>query len=330
MAIHNNIVFCTYFDSNFLLRGLALHSSLIKHNPKSRLFILACDVKSYELLIALKLQNTKIINLPELEDKSLLSVKNKRSRAEYLWTITPYLPLYVLKNNKACKYVCYIDADTFFFNSVEPVFKEMGQNSIYITRHNYPKGTEIREHESGIFNVGFNLFKNDSTTFRCLRDWRASCLNWCYAKREEGKFGDQMYLNEWPEKYSGVMVSKNVGVNTAPWNISQYKVQKKRNDVYINNTRLIFYHFHQLYFENASKSVYSRGYNISKASVLNIYNPYIKEIKNQFRKVKRIDPSYKFPITRLPLPVQIRDLTVRTFGYPYWRGKTFLWKKGLI
>lgn len=330
MASTNNIAFCTYFDSNFLLRGLALHASLQKHNPRSRLFVLACDQKSLKILQSLSLLNTEIIRLEDIEDKKLLSVKKQRTRTEYLWTITPSLPLYVLKKQKGLDYICYLDADTFFFDSIKPILKEFNGNSIYITKHNYPKGTEVREYESGIYNVGFNLFKNDASGLQCLKDWRASCIDWCYAKPSEGKFGDQMYLNEWPNKYKGVQISDNTGVNTAPWNISQYTVRKKSGDVYINKTKLVLYHFHQLYFKDVDNAIFSRGYQMNNVVIKYIYTPYIEELKKQFDNVRKIDPTYEFPISSMPLSVQIRDFLVTKFGYPYWKGKTFLWKQRMI
>ena len=45
-----NIIYCTYFDRGFLLKGLALHESLIRHSPNARLWVLAFDKYTENLL----------------------------------------------------------------------------------------------------------------------------------------------------------------------------------------------------------------------------------------------------------------------------------------
>ena len=114
----DNIVYCTYFDKGFLLKGLALHASLIKFNPDAKLWILAFDKFTEELLKKMKLKGVTVIALEDFEDKELLAVKPSRHPVEYYWTCTPSWALYVLKNNSDAKYIVYLDADMLFYFSV--------------------------------------------------------------------------------------------------------------------------------------------------------------------------------------------------------------------
>src|SRR6185437_12164032 len=50
-------VYCTYFDHNYLTRGLALYRSLQRHAPGSRLWVLCLSESCYQALRALKLAN---------------------------------------------------------------------------------------------------------------------------------------------------------------------------------------------------------------------------------------------------------------------------------
>ena len=74
-----------------------------------------------------------------------------------------------------------------------------------------------------------------------LNWWRESCNAWCYARLEDGKFGDQKYLDDWTIRFEGVHVLENLGGGVAPWNIQQYKFEEKPFE-------LVFYHFHGFKF----------------------------------------------------------------------------------
>ena len=102
---------------------------------------------------------------------------------------------------------------------------------------------------SGIYCVQFMYFKNNLEGKKILSDWRKQCIKWCYNRFENGKFGDQKYLDNWPQKYSRVHILNNLGGGVAPWNVQQYKVLKNLKFLKLSNKtkfNLIFYHFHSV------------------------------------------------------------------------------------
>lgn len=239
--------FCTLFDSNYLDRGVLMYRSLEKHCPEFILHIFAFDDDSYKVLKKMKLKNTNIISLHEFEDAELLSVKNTRSHVEYMWTCSSSIILYVLKKFKV-NMCTYVDADLIFYSDPSILLKEMGKASILLTKHNYTSGYDASK-ISGIYCVQFMAFKNNVLGNSALKWWRERCIEWCYAKPENGKFGDQKYLDDWTTRFDGVYVSENSGAGIAPWNLQQYSVKDTNTLVKLkskNEIKIIFFHYHAL------------------------------------------------------------------------------------
>ena len=280
-----NYIFCTLFDSGYLSRGLALYYSLESYCKKFHLYIFAFDNIIYEILIGLKLKSATIISLSEFEDKQLLQVKQSRNRAEYCWTSTSSTILYCLVNFDI-DHCTYLDADLYFFSSPQPIFEEIGNASIALTKHNYTKIYD-QSLTSGMYCVQFVYFKNDKEGLNALKWWRNSCIDWCYARLENGKFGDQKYLDDWTERFSNVHIITHLGAGVAPWNIQQYvllnydtlplQYLEKKNNKYFS---LIFYHFHNLRFnvKNNLAVVEPSKFNLSFIDQEKLYVPYINRL----------------------------------------------------
>ena len=327
--IQDEVTYCTYFDRNFLLKGLALHASLVKHDPEAKLWILAFDKYTEEILRKMKLKGVTVIPCREFEDRELLAVKGTRSRVEYIWTCTPSLPLYVFKRLPKMGYVCYLDADLFFYSSSIDAVSEIEDKSIMAVPHRFPKGLEGKVRDAGYFNVSFNVFKNDRVGIECLKRWRKQCLDWCYWKYEDGKLGDQMYLDEWPDLYKeSLVISNNVGVDTAPWNVSQYQVTRKNGNVFIDDTRLTCYHFHQ--FQILGSDSFSRvlGYTLSRDVIEYIYKPYERELIKQYQILREYDPKFNIgkPENDEYKTQLFRQKLAKYFGPAYWNIKKWLGK----
>src|SRR5438045_9008166 len=118
--------FCTYFDHHYSARGLALYRWRKRHCPEFKLWILCLDEPSHSELTRLNLPEVSLLTLDELErgDPALLGAKENRSRIEYYFTCTPSFPLFILRADPKVDLITYLDADLFFFSSVEPLFHE--------------------------------------------------------------------------------------------------------------------------------------------------------------------------------------------------------------
>jgi hypothetical protein len=287
--------FCTLFDTHYFTRGLALYYSLEKYCPDFHIYIFAFDQKANDLLREMKLNKVTIISLKEFEDDDLLKIKPSRSIAEYCWTCTSSTILYVLKKYEV-ESCTYLDADLFFYSSPKPIFDEMGNKSILITEHRYSPQYN-KQLKSGKYCVQFIIFRNNDQGLTALRWWRARCIEWCYARYEDGKFGDQLYLEDWTERFNGVRVLQHLGGGLAAWNIQQY-VFEKTNDKVMGTEistgkkfEAIFYHFHYLKFYTNDKI--ELGRRTLTENVLNVfYKPYIKYLEDIKEKISEKDNSF--------------------------------------
>ncbi|MDH4242065.1 MAG: hypothetical protein OEW48_21090, partial [Phycisphaerae bacterium] len=135
----------------------------------------------------------------------------------------------------------------------------------------------------GIYNVGWVSFRRDEAGLTCLARWREQCLDWCYARYEADRFGDQKYLDRWPAIYSNVAVVQHKGANLAPWNVSNYRLYHDGSGVWVENEPLIFYHFH--YLKQVHAWVYNPGlaeYKTPLGGILrsHVYVPYIRALQD--------------------------------------------------
>lgn len=233
------IHYATYFDSNYMAQGLALHESMQAHCQPHHLYILALDGRVAEL----DLPNTTIVPLDDFLTDRLRAATVGRTHRETIWTYTSSWMLHVFGIEPAAQAVNYIDADCYFFANPAPVFDEMGKAEIAITPHRFPLRAKHFE-SNGLYNVGLIHIKRTEKGMACLREWEELCLDWCYEVGDGKRFADQKYWNDLVPKY-GAHPIKHLGVDLAPWNQEQYDYTVYDDHLYVNEQKLIMYHFHQ-------------------------------------------------------------------------------------
>ena len=288
--MHN---FCTLFDVNYLTRGLAMYESLQRHTDKFHLYILAFDDITFEILNKMCLPKVTLITLQEFEDERLLAVKPTRTRVEYCWTCTSHVIRYALIKYSLSQ-ITYVDADLYFFNDPTVLLQEFmnSKDSVLITEHRYTPKYD-RSATSGVYCVQFVTFNADKRGEEVLNWWCERCLEWCYARHEDGKFGDQKYLDDWPERFKGIHVLNNIGAGVAPWNVQQYSINEHGDKVNINGNDLIFYHYH--FFKCYTNGEYDLGlYDIPQQAIKLIYRPYIKTLLNLKQQVRQVDANFNY------------------------------------
>ncbi|MDB9308492.1 hypothetical protein PN471_07555 [Aphanizomenon sp. CS-733/32] len=297
--------YVTLFDSNYLTRGLVMYRSLLSHAGEFHLWIICFDDLAYQLLQKLNLEKVTLVSLSEFEDSELLKIKPQRTQREYCWTCTPSTLLYVLNTEPHVDTVTYLDADLMFFSSPEPIFTEAKNASILLTEHRYLPEYD-QSATSGIYNVQFMMFRRNIEGLNALKWWRDRCIEWCYARCENGKFGDQKYLDDWKERFPGVHIVEHLGSGLAPWNAAQYNLTKKGENIFVEEYPLIFYHFHALKI-HPFKIGYLSNYPLKPELCEWVYYPYYQQLNQSYQEIQNLTPGFKLGIVNFPKPPKRPD-----------------------
>jgi hypothetical protein len=236
--------FCTKFDHRYLDRGLVLYQSIQLWAPESWFNVLALSEECADFLEKLGLPYVRVIRTDDLcrLDPRLAAAKADRNAASFVFTQTPFLVLAALNNVTEGEHMVYIDADTCFFSSPAGVVKSGGEYDVTLTRHNFAPHWQPMD-LFGEFNTGWVGFRRTPAAQSCAEWWAERCLEWCHDRPENGKFGDQKYLEGLQSLGAKVHVLSELGVNCAPWNASGRSFTAVDGKTYVDGTDLVHFHF---------------------------------------------------------------------------------------
>lgn len=263
--------FCTYFDSYYIDKGIALYKSLEGvYGNDFCLFVMAMDQSSYNKLKEIDFSNMRVELLSDFETPELLEAKKNRLKVEYCWTCGPSIIYYFLTTYKLSD-ITYLDSDLYFINSPEILYKEIGDKSVAITDH-YSETID----PAGQYCVQFLYFKNDENGLKVLGWWKDECIKWCYARFENNKYADQKYLESFHKLYSGVVVIQNRGAGVASWNCMQYDFSSPSRFTFKGAVYdVVFYHEHAISYSIHGKTLIADyRYKLNKKLIDCLFDAY--------------------------------------------------------
>ncbi len=282
--------YCTLFDSNYIACGINLIESLKQHDQNAKVYVVTMDIYVNNELQKLDFANVILIKIDDVEKEysQLKDLKQKRSKTEYFFTLTPVICKYIMSLFDDIDRLTYLDSDLYFFSSPSPLFDEIRDSSIAIIEHKFSFIAK-QNVKYGRFNVGWISFARDSQGIDCIDNWFDNCIEWCFQKVEPNRYADQKYLDKWPLNYSNLKIIKHKGANLAPWNIANYKIKKINNEIFVDEDKLIFFHFANIKQLTDSKFKTNLSRVLVRTSGIiknNIYVPYLILLSN---KLKTLD-----------------------------------------
>ncbi len=281
--------FCTLFDSNYVSKGIALYLSIIRQTNQFVLYVMAMDRKCQEILNICGLSNIVVECIDDINSEELSKAKSDRSRAEFCWTCGSFITDHFLHQYQLADIV-YLDSDLMFFESPAVISEELKQKqaSVGLTPH-FTSNILF-----GKYCVQYVYFKNDSDGLSCLRWWRDECLKWCYSKLEDGKYGDQKYLEYFANQFSHVHDIENRGVGIAYWNMYNYNYSDGHVSYGGQSWPVVFFHYsginvfvndgilyirHSMYLNDTIRKLFIEPYaELQKYTFTNYLNTPISKI----------------------------------------------------
>lgn len=288
--------FATLLDRNYISRAALMISSLKYYAGEAlQLVYVLClddDVQNYFLGI----DRVKTIKLNLIEDyfPELKSIKSNRSYVEYIFTLSPFLPLYVLEVYPTVQRVTTLDSDIYFLANPAQAIGKLGDSKIGITPHDFSNDLKSKE-MYGLYNVCFQSFPASDEGFACLRKWANECVDYCGDHIDElGRFADQKYLDSWSSSFPSVEAFETPYIGLAPWNIKKYDIEWIKKSLTCNNKKIVCYHFHHFRIKSQYHVLHGLDlYQYEKPSnrVLKLYVRY-------WQSLKKISASSDKGITR--------------------------------
>jgi hypothetical protein len=293
--------YVTLFDSKFLPQGLALYESMVCHANPFTLWVLCMDEKAEHVLNRLGKPGIRLVPITQVETSQLLEIRQKRTRVEYCWTLTPFTPKIVFDRDFTVERVTYLDADMYFLRSPEPIHHEFQATgkSVLISDHAYDVGNDCTV-TSGRYCVQFMTFvRGHSEPVR--QWWEDRCLEWCFARREKGKYGDQKYLDDWPSRFPDeVHVLDQLELLLGPWNAKRF-----------HYSHAVAWHFHGLRLREGGRIQLHPGYSVPRDVNADVYLPYVEALRRSVNQIgEPIVQSSSARISHI-FPPRVRGLVRR-------------------
>ena len=270
--------FCTLYDSNYISKGIALYLSIAKYTDDFTMYVMAMDRKCDEMLKEINFPHIVVECLDDNTTPELIEAKGNRSRAEFCWTCGSFVTLCFLTKYNLPD-ITYLDSDLMFFCSPQVIFDELATKnaSVGLSPHFIPYNA------TGKYCVQYCYFKNDKDGLAALTWWKDECLKWCYSQIEDGKYGDQMYLNHMPRLFDNVCDIENRGTGIAYWNEFNYKFTK--DAVLYKGCKYPYVFCHYSGFNISwrdRKVVVKECYPVKSSLRTFLVNPYVDLLKNVY------------------------------------------------
>lgn len=133
--------YLTCFDSQNLVKGLAMLNSLLHYDTGSKIRVVCLDQTTLNMLEKLNIADVLTISLSEVvkNDLPLLRAMINKTTVAYYWAFTASILLHCMKTMEAGQILTYVDPDLLFFSSPQPIFDELGTHSVLIHKDNPQK-----------------------------------------------------------------------------------------------------------------------------------------------------------------------------------------------
>jgi hypothetical protein len=311
----------TMCDLRFLPQTLTLYRSLLRHAEHFSLNVLCMDAQSERFLRRRGLAHVDILQLGNLEaaEPEFAATRSRRSWREYCWTATPALCHHVLSSSSPGTTIAWVDADVEFVCDPRALLGELRDGSVLLIPHEYRRAYPAASPAArltrlyGRFNGGTVVFRHDPQGLEASRLWLARSIAWCHERCEPSRFGNQLHLDDFPERFSGAQKLRVPGGVLGPWNGGGFRVRRHRDGPRADDRPVIAYHYESLRLRRTGPFVrvptpnafslsgtpeplearVQPHYRLSRSERRIFWRPHVQRLSKAVREVLESEPEFE-------------------------------------
>lgn len=280
--------FVSIFDQNYIVQGITTLESIIFSVPNSKIFVVAIDDRTNQILRDYFGNKVTIINLQERNELNYYFQKFRENRkySESIFSLKAHALSYVMNMISQNDWAVYVDADVYFKSWPASIkVSDLHHFSYFISRHRFSKkNSGLRQY--GDFNAGFVGFKKDNNGMSALKWWQECCDRKVDLKLTFENYADQGYLNLLPKRFGSALVLDSGQINQGMWNSPPCKLSDL---VAVRNWEIFHFHGFRVTREYIFTDLNRYSYNIINLVYFAwIYVPYIAHTRKTIMELEKI------------------------------------------
>jgi hypothetical protein len=289
------------YRKDYLYKGLVLYESMKEHDVDFKFFLVCMDEESVQLLKKMNYIDLKAISIKEIEkfDTRIPELKSQRGEKTYIWTAKASAALYIFDKYEEVDHVIWVDGDTAFLSDPKPIYEEWKDYSVLLTPERFTGEYEYLGHLVGFYNTGFMGFKRDEVGMKCLEYFRERLQEWKNSEEEQGNWNDQIYVDDWLERFHNIGVNEHDGINLTPFIASRINTESngfvniKNGIPHIKDTPIVLYHYMAMkYYDGNEFDLCYYWMKFDSQTIQKIYLPYFKKCNEAYARIREVDPDF--------------------------------------
>jgi hypothetical protein len=234
---------------SFLPKAFTLAKSFLHFNDGYRFFIFLIDPLDVRAE-PFKHDQISYISIDQLEIEDFNEIVNEYNISEISFSLKPALTLWLLQKYPEIEFVFYFDADLAFYHDLTMAESMLKTHDLLLTPHflhpvpDDKIPTELDILRTGIYNMGFAAFRNNSNAMEILKWWKNRVFEFGIENHDLGLTADQMWMSLAPVFFENVGIIEHPGYNFAYWNVHERELGKQDGKFIVNQKHpLVFVHF---------------------------------------------------------------------------------------
>lgn len=280
------LVFFTIVARNYISYARTLCRSIMSSHPDAKVYIGLSDKTDAKIDTAS--EEFELIEASDLQLPNEQQFAFRYDVMEFSTAIKPYVFRWIFQNTKADK-VIYLDPDILVVSPLKEVLALLdGGASAVLTPHltdRIDDGFLPNENNMlrvGVYNLGFIGLARHPEAKKLVDWWCDRLEKGAVVDLEKGLFTDQKWADLMPCLFGDVRVLRDVGYNSAYWNLMHRKIHKKNGQWLSNDRPLAFFHFSGV--DPKSPKIFSKHQDrfmlADIGELKELYEYYLEQLKN--------------------------------------------------